>query len=38
MSSNVRVAVRVRPLLPHEKQAGHQQDILNVDAPGNLIS
>lgn len=31
MPSNVRVAVRVRPMLEHEKQAGHKQSVLKID-------
>jgi len=35
MPSNVRVAVRVRPLLPHEIEAGHQTGLLKVDTVTN---
>jgi len=38
MPSNVRVAVRVRPLLPHEVQAGHTQKLLQVDTNKNQVA
>lgn len=38
MPSNVRVAIRVRPLLPHEEAKGHKQSILNVNTQENLIA
>ena len=38
MPSNVRVAVRVRPLLTHEKEKGHKQNLLKVDVDNNQIS
>ena len=38
MPSNVRVAVRVRPMLPHEKKAGHTEKLLNVDTEKNHIA
>jgi len=38
MPSNVRVAVRVRPLLQHEIQAGHHQNYLQVDSAASQIS
>ena len=38
MASNVRVAVRVRPLLDHEREAGHTQRILQVDSERNLVN
>ena len=36
MPSNVRVAVRVRPMLDHEKEKGHKQTILQIS--NNQIS
>ena len=38
MPSNVRVAVRVRPLLPHESDKGHKRNLLNVDLDSSTIS
>ena len=35
MPSNVRVAVRVRPLLKHEKDAGHRTNLLDVNTETN---
>ncbi len=32
MPSNVRVAVRVRPMLDHEKEKGHKQTILQISS------
>lgn len=37
MPSNVRVAIRVRPMLPHEQQAGHKQKNLKIDKDTNQI-
>ena len=38
MPSNVRVAVRVRPLLDNELKSGHQRNLLGVDSQTNQIS
>lgn len=38
MPSNVRVAVRVRPLLPHESEKGHKRNLLSVDTDSSTIS
>ena len=38
MPANVRVAIRVRPLLPHEVQKGHTQSILQIDDNENTVS
>ena len=38
MPSNVRVAVRVRPLLPHELEKGHKQTVLKVNPAEKLIA
>lgn len=37
MPSNVRVAVRVRPMLQHEREAGHKQTYLRVDSGTSQI-
>ena len=38
MPSNVRVAVRVRPMLDHEVNSGHKQNILRIDTQSHEIS
>lgn len=38
MPSNVRVAVRVRPMLQHEQEKGHQSNLLEIDPNNNRIS
>ena len=38
MPSNVRVAVRVRPLLKNEVAANHQVQLMKVDRNSNCIS
>ena len=38
MPSNVRVAVRVRPLLTNEIENGHKINLMNVDPDSNEIS
>ena len=38
MPSNVRVAVRIRPLLDHEKGKGHKQNLMEVNKENNQIS
>jgi hypothetical protein len=38
MPSNVRVAVRVRPLLEHERKQGHQQTQLKILQDESVIS
>jgi hypothetical protein len=38
MPSNVRVAVRVRPLLTNEIESGHKINLMNVDPDSNEIS
>jgi len=35
MPSNVRVAVRIRPLLAHEIKAGHKENLLVKDTDAN---
>ena len=37
MASNVRVAVRVRPLLAHEVEGGHKQSIMQVNKAESAI-
>lgn len=38
MPSNVRVAVRVRPMLDHEITCGHKQKVMTVDARNSEIA
>ena len=38
MPSNVRVAVRVRPLLPKEIEKGHRDNLLQINTDDNQIS
>lgn len=38
MPSNVRVAVRIRPLLENEIKAGHKENLLQKDIENNHIS
>jgi hypothetical protein len=38
MPSNVRVAVRVRPLLTNEIESGQKINLMNVDPDSNEIS
>jgi hypothetical protein len=38
MPSNVRVAVRVRPLIGHELEKGHKTNQMEVDSEKNEIS
>ena len=38
MPSNVRVAVRVRPLLSHEIESNHKTNLMNIDPDQNEIS
>lgn len=35
MPSNVRVAVRIRPLLDHEKSKGHKTNLMEVNNDNN---
>ncbi len=35
---SIRVAVRVRPLLPHEAKAGHETQILKINENDNSIN
>ena len=35
MPSNVRVAVRIRPILDHERKAGHNTNLLEVNKENN---
>lgn len=38
MPSNVRVAVRVRPLLSYEEKAGHGSNLMQINTDSNQIS
>ena len=38
MPSNVRVAIRLRPLLPHELEAGHTHSLLEADSSNGHVS
>jgi hypothetical protein len=38
MPSNIRVAVRIRPLLEHETKTGHRQTMLKVLQDESVIS
>ena len=38
MPSNVRVAVRIRPLLTNEQEGGHKTNLMNIDPDSNEIS
>jgi len=38
MPSNIRVAVRVRPLLDNEVKSGHKQNLLKINHEESTIS